>query len=766
VPRFKFRWENVPSTVLAALTVDQDVSVEAAPVALRDWYGARPKEEFVRENWDLLRESWLSSDSVARKALVEQLWNLGVGEGEEFPKNKTTELAYLRSCRNAKRLREAVLDIFVDLGARAQATVPAVKASIGISSDGKRSGEGGKAQELSLHSPTSPAPSPADRDEFLDVLLASLPLDGTPAGNGRLREQLGLDRDTYGQVRGRAKSAGLVVAGRGRGGSLALTGQGQHWLAEHGGGLISGVRPSNKPLAPKGAAPRERTSYASATGNRLVGLELSQAELESRLWAAANALRGPVDPADFKAYIFPLLFYKRISDNWAEEHARALADFGTDVNDEIEADYHRFVIPDGCHWSDLRRITENIGIALQRVFDRIQQANPEALAGIFGDVAWGNKEKLPESSLSALLDAFGSLDLSPSRVGNDVLGNAYEYLLKQFADASGQKAGEFFTPRAVVRLLTRLLDPQPTDSVYDPACGSGGMLVEAANEVLDAGGSLKQMRFYAQEVNLTTAAIARMNLYLHDIEDVKVLRGDTLRDPKFRDERGRLERFDVVIANPPFSLKNWGAKTWTSDPWGRAACGVPPANSGDLAWVQHMVASMRPDTGRVGVVMPHGVLFRGGVEGAIRQCLIGKDQLEAVVGLPSNLFYSTTIPACLLIFRGAKPAVRKGTVLFVDGSSAFAKGRNQNQMSPTDVEEILAAYRAGETGDGLVPARLVKHGEIEENGWDLNIGRYLRTAAAETVDVLTALAALRDAQTLLHEAEVKLDERLKAAGYA
>jgi type I restriction enzyme M protein len=365
-----------------------------------------------------------------------------------------------------------------------------------------------------------------------------------------------------------------------------------------------------------------------------------------------------------------------------------------------------------------------------------------------------------------LIEAFGSLDLTPSRVGNDVLGAAYEYLLKQFADESGKKAGEFFTPRAVVRLLTRLLDPQPTDSVYDPACGSGGMLVEAANEVLEAGGSLKQMRFYAQEVNLTTAAIARMNLYLHDIEDVKVLRGDTLRDPKFRDQRGRLERFDVVIANPPFSLKNWGAETWTSDPWGRAACGVPPVGSGDLAWVQHMVASMRPDTGRLGVVMPHGVLFRGGVEGAIRQCLVAKDQLEAVVGLPSNLFYSTTIPACLLIFRGVKPSARRGSVLFVDGSSAFTKGRNQNQMSTGDVEEILAAYGTGDTGDGPVPARLVEHAEIKENGWDLNIGRYLKTAAAKTADVSTALAALREAQQGLHQAEAKLDERLKAAGYA
>lgn len=495
---------------------------------------------------------------------------------------------------------------------------------------------------------------------------------------------------------------------------------------------------------------------------------VTQQELESRLWAAANSLRGPVDPSDFKAYIFPLLFYKRINDTWEAEHAAALAKWGDDLDTEIEADYHRFTIPDGCHWADLRRVPENVGVALQKILDRIQQANPESLAGIFGDVAWGNKDKLPETSLLNLIESFGTLDLAPERVGHDILGAAYEYLLKQFADESGKKAGEFFTPRAVVRLLTRILDPQPTDSVYDPACGSGGMLVEAANEVIEAGGSVRQMRFHGQEVNLTTAAIARMNLYPHDIEDARVVRGDTLRQPKFLDAKGRLDRHDVVIANPPFSLKNWGADTWVSDPWGRAGCGVPPAGNADFAWVQHMVASMDPTDGRVGVVMPHGVLFRGGAEAKIRQCLIEGDQLEAVVGLPTNLFYSTSIPACLLIFRAAQPAARRGGVLFVDGSARFSKAKNQNTMDDADIEAILAAYRTGEDpdGEGGVQVRLVDHAELKENAWDLNIGRYLRTAVADVLDVPTALAQLAEAQAALREAEAALAERLKAAGYA
>jgi type I restriction enzyme M protein len=286
--------------------------------------------------------------------------------------------------------------------------------------------------------------------------------------------------------------------------------------------------------------------------------------------------------------------------------------------------------------------------------------------------------------------------------------------------------------------------------------------------VLEAGGSAAQIRLYGQEVNLTTSAIARMNLFLHDIEDAKILRGDTLRDPKFRDEHGRLTRFDVVITNPPFSLKNWGADVWKNDPWGRPVCGTPPAGNGDFAWVQHMLASIDPTDGRLGVVMPHGVLFRGGADREIRECLIKGDQLDAVIGLPPNLFYSTSIPACLLIFRANKPAERRGHVLIVDGSKRFTKGRNQSQMTADDVEAIVGACRTGDDpdGEGGVAVRLVPHAEVKENGWDLNIGRYLRSAASDSVDVESALLQLRDAQVALREAEVALDARLSEAGYA
>lgn len=493
---------------------------------------------------------------------------------------------------------------------------------------------------------------------------------------------------------------------------------------------------------------------------------ISQGELEARLWDAANSLRGPVDPGDFKAYVFPLLFFKWISDTWDWEHAQAVADFGDTVSDEEESDYHRFDIPDGCHWVDVRNATSNVGVKLRDALDALELANPMKLGGIFGDVAWGNKERLPEPSLLNLIDTFDRLTLNPEAVPNDLLGAAYEYLLRQFADESGKKAGEFFTPRAVVRLLVKLLDPQPGETIYDPACGSGGMLVETIGEVREHGGDVRTLRLYGQEVNLTTSAIARMNLYLHDIEDFQILRGDTLRDPKFRDKRGQLSQFDVVIANPPFSLKNWGAELWVTDT--RAFCGVPPKNSADLAWVQHMVSSMDATHGRVGVVMPHGVLFRGGAEGAIRQCLVEGDRLDAVIGLPPNLFYSTTIPACLLIFRASKPAERRGKVLFVDGSARFAKSKNQNLMSDDDVKLIVSAsHRGPDSDDGdRVHVRLIDHAEIKGNAWDLNFARYVHLVAAEGMDVPTALMRFDEAQTALRCAEASLAERLEAAGYA
>jgi type I restriction enzyme M protein len=493
--------------------------------------------------------------------------------------------------------------------------------------------------------------------------------------------------------------------------------------------------------------------------------QLTQQKLESTLWGAANALRGPVDPGDFKAYVFPVLFFKWISDSWDYQHAAALADWGDELDDIIEADYQPFAIPDGCHWVDVHNTATNVGSKLNKTLQRIQQANPQ-LAGVFGDVNWGNKERLPETALVALLDAFHDVTLDPDHLTGDMLGAAYEYLLREFAEASGRKAGEFFTPRHVVHLLVKILDPQPGDHVIDPACGSGGMLVETVNAVAAAGGNPDTLRLHGQEVNLTTSAIAAMNLYLHGLQDFEIRRGDTFRDPKFLD-KGELRKFDVVIANPPFSLQNWGAAEWVNDRYGRAFCAVPPAKNADYAWIQHMVASTEEETGRVGVVMPHGVLFRGGKEGDIRQCLLEKDLLEAVIGLPNNLFYSTSIPVCLLIFRKTKAKERRNKVLFVDATARSKPGTNQNTMDDDDIDAVHAAYAKGVDvdGEGGLHLRLVDMAEIADNRYDLNIGRYIQTEQAAEVDVAAALSAYRDARDALRASERDLDKKLKAAGF-
>ena len=471
-----------------------------------------------------------------------------------------------------------------------------------------------------------------------------------------------------------------------------------------------------------------------------------------------------MDPADFKNYVFPMLFWKWISDTWEWEHRQALQEIGADLTDEVEADYHRFALPDGTRWHEVTTKTDNIGTRIQKALGQIEQANARTLAGIFGDAAWGNKERLPESALVALMNAFNGLKLSPDRITHDMLGQAYEYLLKNFADESGQKAGEFFTPREVVHLLVRILEPGPCESVYDPAAGSGGMLVGTINYVRQRGGDHRTLRPYAQEVNLTTAAIAKMNLYLHEIEDFKVVRGDSLRSPGFRNPDGSLSKFDVVIANPPFSLQNWGADVWAADP--RSFCGVPPATRGDYAWVEHMVYSLNEITGRVGVVMPHGVLFRGGIEAKIRECLVERDQLEAVIGLPTNLFYSTTIPACLLIFRAEKSEQRKNHVLFIDAAARFVKGKNQNTMSAADVDTVFAAYRAGKDpdGEGGIEVRLVPFDEIKSNGFDLSLGRYVKSVYDDASDLPTAISEYQAARAARIAAEERMFAVLIAAG--
>jgi type I restriction enzyme M protein len=466
---------------------------------------------------------------------------------------------------------------------------------------------------------------------------------------------------------------------------------------------------------------------------------------------------------------------KRISDYWDWEYARALEAFEGDEGLARLEDNFRFALPDadperklpGCHWRDVQDLQENVGATLQTILQRIEAANSDTLAGIFGDVQWANKDKLPEHTLMNVIEEFSTLDLSPENAPGDVLGAAYEYLLKYFADTTGKKAGEFFTPRSVVRLLTLILDPKEGESGHDPTVGSAGMLVEMASVVREHGGDARTLKLSGQEVQLTTAAIARMNLFLHDIEDFRIRRGDTLRDPKFLTADGRLEQFDMVIANPPFSLNPWGHETWSHDPYGRSRYGVPPATKGDFAFVEHMMASMKPETGRVAVVMPQGVLFRGGGEKDIRQRMLEAGLFDTVVGLPPNLFYNTGLPACVLIL-GAQPRPgRENHVLFVDAAKRFVKSGARNEMEREDVDAIARAVASGKDDDGPggVALRLVAVAEIEANGWDMNIGRYVRGETEAEIDAEEALASYLEARGSVREAEDLLDDRLREAGF-
>jgi len=481
---------------------------------------------------------------------------------------------------------------------------------------------------------------------------------------------------------------------------------------------------------------------------------ITLSELESFLWEAANILRGsPVDRTDWKSYILPLLFFKRICDVWDEERQEAVETYGEDFAEE-----HRFQVPEDCHWTVVRETPANVGTALQNALRGIEAANQKHLYGVFGDAQWSNKDRLPDPLLKDLIEHFSSLSLGNSRVASDVIGDAYEYLIKQFADATNRKAGEFYTPRSVVRLMVSILDPKEGETVYDPACGTGGMLLAAVAHVRDKGGDPRTFfgRLYGQEKNLTTASVARMNLLLHGIEDFSVERGDTLRSPIFTDpSTGGLATFDCVIANPPFSLEQWGREVWLNDPWGRAFAGLPSDNSGDFAWVQHMVCSMAAHTGRMAVVLPQGALFRGGVEGEIRRKLLEMDLVEAVIGLAPNLFYGTGLAACILVLRRRKDPRRAGQVLIVDASSLFRKTRAQNHLDPEHAAAILTFLEAGSFQEGR--ARVVSVDEIKAEDWTLNISRYVLPPLGEEIPPLPeAIAEFKAALERVREAEDRL----------
>ncbi len=486
-------------------------------------------------------------------------------------------------------------------------------------------------------------------------------------------------------------------------------------------------------------------------------IELSK--LEQHISKAAWILKGPVDAADFKVYIFPLLFFKRISDVYDEEYIHMLEESGGDDSYAKLEEFHRFVIPDDCHWEDVRSKTVNVGQALQYAFREIEKANQKFLYGIFGDAQWSNKEKLSDSLLIDLIEHFSKVNLSTSNVDSDILGQSYEYLIKQFADLTNKKAGEFYTPRSVVHLMGRIIDPKEGESIYDPACGTGGMLLECVEDLRRENKDPRTLKIYGQEKNLTTASIARINMFLHGVEDFKIVRGDTLRNPAFYDG-DQLATFDCVIANPPFSLKKWGDDLWIKDPYGRNFAGVPPTGNGDLAWVQHMIKSMAFPHGRIAVVLPHGALFRKGREGEIRKAILKMDILKAVIGLGPNIFYGAGISASILIFKANKSVDEKGKVLFIDASDQIRVGRAQNYLEEKHSNQIYDWYsNFAEVKNSVHCATLE---EIEKNDFSLNIPLYVEKIVEDDLPSIDeATNQLKASMDEMWKAEDKLKELLK-----
>jgi type I restriction enzyme M protein len=451
---------------------------------------------------------------------------------------------------------------------------------------------------------------------------------------------------------------------------------------------------------------------------------ITQQQLESYLWGAATLLRGVIDAGDYKQFIFPLLFFKRISDVYDEEYERALEESGGDVDYASFAENHRFQIPHGAHWQDVREVSTNVGKAIQDAMRAIEKANPKRLYGIFGDTQWTNKDRLTDTTLRNLVEHFSTLTLSVANVPEDELGVGYEFLIKKFADDSGHTAAEFYTNRTVVHLMTEMLQPQPGESIYDPTCGSGGMLLSAVAHLKNQGKEYRTVRLYGQELNLMTSAIARMNLFLHGVEDFQIERGNTLSDPKFL-AGDRLRQFNLILANPPYSIKQWDRDAWASDPYGRNLYGVPPQGRADYAFFQHIVASMKPGSGRCAILFPHGVLFRD-EEQSMRAKLMETDVVECVLGLGPNLFYNSPMEACVVICRTHKPSERRGKILFINAVTEVTRERAQSFLEPKHIDKIVGAYRTFADVDGF--ARVATLEDVRERGANLSIARYVSTS--------------------------------------
>ena len=471
-------------------------------------------------------------------------------------------------------------------------------------------------------------------------------------------------------------------------------------------------------------------------GYRQKGQPIQLEELKSFLWGAATRLRGQIDAAGYKEYIFPLLFFKRISDVYDEQYAGFLHDGGEEYAN-MQSQELAIRIPDGAHWKDVRQVTENVGQRLVEAFIAIEQANPGeetdgrvvgGLDGIFGPKdGWTNKAKMPDHIITGLIEDFSKYDLSLASCPADEMGQAYEYLVGKFADDAGNTAQEFYTNRTVVTLMAEILQPKPNESIYDPTCGSGGMLVKCLDYLRLKGQPWQGVKVFGQEINALTSAIARMNLYLNGVEDFSIVREDTLAHPAFVDG-SHLRKFDIVLANPPYSIKTWDRDAFMNDKWGRNFLGTPPQGRADYAFFQHILASMNEETGRCAILFPHGVLFRD-EELKMREMLIAKDWLDCIIGLGPNLFFNASMEACIIICRKNKSNRRKGKVLFIDAKAEVTRKNGESYLEEHHIEKILKTYNDYSSEEGF--SVVIDNQDIIVNKSLLGIQYYVRSSFAK-----------------------------------